>query len=900
MNDRFAAPDPLALTPVPSDDIVLDGRGRLALYLAVGLAAGAVIALQIDIMRVFAVGSWAHFGSLVVSLAMLGFGLTSAVMCVAKDWFQRHWLGAASIALALFGPLAVGSNLYVQQLGFNAIFLVSDPAQKWKLLEIFLADLTPFLAGAVFLGCVFLKSNRTFGRVYFADLAGSGLCGLVFLGAMYFLKPVDLIAAPLALWLAAGIAWSFGPGGWRTLAPVVVLATLAFGGHFVAAPALGWNRLAVNDYKGVAYARKFPDAERVYESVSPFGYIEAYSSSYLHFAPGLSDNAAFNLPTIPANAYLAMYIDSDGPIGIIRNLPDKDTAYFRFLPMYYPYVIKKNPKTFITQFGGGISSALALRSGSSSVTVAEGNRAVLAAFRAPVIKDFTGDILSKVRVIDYEGRHFLAHTDERFDIIDLSLADSVGLSNPGGFAIVEKFSYTREAMETYMRALSDGGVLSVTLWNKEEPPKSVLKLYATMAAAARDVDPAHMADSFFVSSSYLSTATVLFKRGGFTSDEIDKLRKHTHDMSFDEIYSPGLFYDSTQTDRTLDGYVAQIFSGAAGGPAAPIPATDAKASADPAGASDPTGPADPTGPSDEPSASADNGVLPATVMGRLAWHSLIDGGWPAVAKRYVFDTRLLTNDAPYFAAYVKTADLPRITDRLELLQDEWGYLLIWATLGVACVTATVLLAIPVLWGWRTIFSRSRGKFLTIVYFACLGAGYIMVEVGLIAHFVMALGNPTVSASVLITGMLVFSGLGALLSERALPRMRTIMPILFLAIGGLLIAYAFFINNALDAIGAFPYGVRLMLSFAIIAPPAFLMGFPMPTAMTTLGRLGKEHMFIWAWGVNGCFSVIGAAAAPVIATNFGLGAVIEIAGCAYLLALPAFFGVISSGASRRVA
>ena len=90
----------------------------------------------------------------------------------------------------------------------------------------------------------------------------------------------------------------------------------------------------------------------------------------------------------------------------------------------------------------------------------------------------------------------------------------------------------------------------------------------------------------------------------------------------------------------------------------------------------------------------------------------------------------------------------------------------------------------------------------------------------------------------------------------------------------------------------PYVERLMLCFGLIAPPAFLMGFPMPTAMTTLGRLGKEHLFIWAWGVNGCFSVIGAAAAPVIATNFGLGAVIEIAGFAYLLALPAFFGVIA--------
>ena len=291
-------------------------------------------------------------------------------------------------------------------------------------------------------------------------------------------------------------------------------------------------------------------------------------------------------------------------------------------------------------------------------------------------------------------------------------------------------------------------------------------------------------------------------------------------------------------------------------------------------------------------------MLPSTVMGRLAWHALVNGGWPEIADRYVFDTRKLTNDAPYFAAYVKTKDLPQVLfdpDRLEPLQDEWGYLLIWATLGIACLTAAVLLVIPVIFGWRSIFSKTPGKARTVVYFACLGAGYIMVEVGLIAHFVMALGNPTVSASILITGMLVFSGLGALVSERILPIMRGFMPALFVAIAALLIGYALFLNLALDAIGALPYCARLALCFAFIAPPAFLMGFPMPTAMTTLGRLGKEHMFIWAWGVNGCFSVIGAAAAPVIATKFGLGAVIEIAGLAYLLALPAFFGVISGSA-----
>ncbi len=44
---------------------------------------------------------------------------------------------------------------------------------------------------------------------------------------------------------------------------------------------------------------------------------------------------------------------------------------------------------------------------------------------------------------------------------------------------------------------------------------------------------------------------MLYKRGGFSAGEIATLRKYTHDLSFDEIYSPGYFYDGSQTDRTL-------------------------------------------------------------------------------------------------------------------------------------------------------------------------------------------------------------------------------------------------------------------------------------------------------------------------------------------------------------
>jgi hypothetical protein len=51
------------------------------------------------------------------------------------------------------------------------------------------------------------------------------------------------------------------------------------------------------------------------------------------------------------------------------------------------------------------------------------------------------------------------------------------------------------------------------------------------------------------------------------------------------------------------------------------------------------------------------------------------------------------------------------------------------------------------------------------------------------------------------------------------------------------------------------------------------------------------MFLWAWGINGCFSVIGAALVPIVATTFGLSIVLAISGAAYLLALPSFFAVL---------
>ena len=212
---------------------------------------------------------------------------------------------------------------------------------------------------------------------------------------------------------------------------------------------------------------------------------------------------------------------------------------------------------------------------------------------------------------------------------------------------------------------------------------------------------------------------------------------------------------------------------------------------------------------------------------RMVIDQLMKGDGDEVEKRYLFDASPLTNDRPYFAGYIKIGDLPTVLGMLDAVSDEWGYLLLWGTLAESILLGLVLLLAPVIFGWRTIFSRQPGKIGIVTYFLCLGLGYIFIEVGLIGKFVLALANPTVSASVLITGMLVFSGLGSLTSGRYLERCRKVMPRVFIAIATILVIYSFILGPILDVIGLWPYGWRIVACLAAVAAACLPDGISLP-------------------------------------------------------------------------
>ena len=152
-----------------------------------------------------------------------------------------------------------------------------------------------------------------------------------------------------------------------------------------------------------------------------------------------------------------------------------------------------------------------------------------------------------------------------------------------------------------------------------------------------------------------------------------------------------------------------------------------------------------------------------TTLARLVWQGLVQGGQADVTGRYDFGVQPLADDRPFFARYIRPDDLSRTLDRLDTMQDDWGYLLLWATLTVACLAAAVLILPPMVLGGRA--GIGRGKLAIIIYFGSLGLGYITVEVGLISWLTRALTNPTIAAPVVLSGMRLFSGLGSWMAEK---------------------------------------------------------------------------------------------------------------------------------------
>jgi hypothetical protein len=819
-------------------------------FLALFSLSSALIGYELAVMRSFSVGSWSNFGAMVISIALLGFGLAGTILLFIQKHVRKapnRWLQFLGLGFLL---AIAASHVASQRVPFSPVLIASDPAQILWVGIYYLIYAVPFFLAAAYINVAFIALGSRIHTLYFWNMIGSGLGGFIILGFMYILPP-DYLALPLigivfVTVLLDSIRYEPGSAGYRIRVPhlLVSVFVLLFSGALI----LGFGKIKVSEYKGVSYARNFPDSALDYHSYSPIGELHVYSSSFFHFAPGLSDVASLNLQRMPERAFRGLYIDGSGPIGIMRKLAGADEAYIDYLPMSAPYLLVESPEVLLVRLGGGISAFTALHHGAQRVVIVEPNPDIIHLLaEVPDFVDYNGGLLqdARVRVVHSEPRAFSKSTSDLFDLVEISLIDSVGLSQAGGYAVDENYVYTVEAVADYMQSLKPEGVLSITVWNKLTPPRNVPKLLATVMASLKAQGIAKPEEHIFSFDLLLSTATVLIKKTPFEMEEVSDLKDFCRRLSFQVSYYPGIPEREADFDAALRGYEV-LFQ-------APPPDEDRPE----AGAANP------------------NDLYHYSLL----W--LADGRDRELYAKYLFDIRPATDQRPYYTAYIKPGTIGIFLDQLGEVAEEWGYLLLLGTLLQSLFFGILIILIPLAGRWRELFKGRRGTAGIIVYYACLGMGYMLVEIFLIQRLVFFLGDPIISVSLVITSMLALSGLGSLYSRRFQNRRRSLVRWAVLGIAAALLFYVFGLSYLINWLIGLPIWAKGLFAILFIAPSAFLMGIPFPSGLSAL-ESHRTRLLPWALGMNGALSVTGSVTAKLVAISSGFPAVLAAAILLYLV------------------
>ena len=819
---------------------------------ALFLVSICVLGFEIEVMRVFSVGSWSNFGSMVISIALLGFGVAGTLLTFLGDSVRRNpdgWLATSAFSL---GPSMAVAHTVAQHIPFNPVLIVSDPAQLWWIGAYYLVYGIPFFAGGLFVGVCFTAFSSRMHQLYFWNMVGSGIGGVAILGLM-FLFPPDFLIYPLVgiaviPALLSSVRWSPQNNKPRIHAVEAILTIVIAGMSY--ALLLSFGQLFVSDFKPVSYAEKFPDSRQVYSSFSPLGEMRVFESSYFHFAPGLSDTASVSLARMPRNAFLGLYVDGDGPVGVMRHLSPPEDAYIDFLPMSAPYLVLDHPRVLLLRLGGGAGIFTALHKGARQVWIVEPDPDLIHMLRdVPFFQSFSGRILEdpRVKVVNTEIRAFAGSTDQKFDLVEISLIDSTGLSQAGGYSVEENYTYTVEAMKEYLKSLSPSGILSITVWDRLNPPRNVPRLLATIVQALREEGLPAIDKDIFSFNLLLSTATVLVKKDGFTPAETARLKAFCRRMSFDVNYFPGMLSDAKRFDRLMEGY-SDIYSG--GADSAPAPA----------------------GPELD--------LRPADLY-HLSLEWMLSNRATELFSKYVFDIRPATDDRPYYSGYLKPLSIPQFLPRLGEISEEWGYLLLLATFLQSIIFGALIIVLPLVLRWRELFRGRRGTAGIIVYYACLGLAYLMAEIFLIQRFVFFLANPVYANSIIITILLISSGIGSLVTETLHLRRRVKVLAAAVGIGILVLVFLFAVPPLLQACLGLPLLAKVLITAVLVAPMGFFMGVPFPTGLAALSE-SRKAVLPWAWGVNGALSVTGSVLTRLISTSLGFSVVLAAVAFLYIL------------------
>ncbi|MBI4699974.1 MAG: hypothetical protein HY744_02215 [Deltaproteobacteria bacterium] len=261
---------------------------------------------------------------------------------------------------------------------------------------------------------------------------------------------------------------------------------------------------------------------------------------------------------------------------------------------------------------------------------------------------------------------------------------------------------------------------------------------------------------------------------------------------------------------------------------------------------------------------------------------------------YPFRIAPATDEAPFFFDYFRWTRLPAFaglrSESVYATAVPVGHGVQLLTLALATALAALGMVLPARRRTGAVLGRRWGGF----YFAAIGAAFLLVEVALVQRLTFFLGQPTVALGAVLGSLLAAAGVGAALSRRAHGARGwlglTLPP-------GLALAWAAS-TWALPALVGLGFAARLGLALALAVPLGVLMGMPFVAGIARL-RGPWQPLVPWAFAANGLFTVLAAAAAPLLAAEIGFSVLFLLASAIYaaaFVALPRVGAPADAGAA----
>ncbi len=539
-------------------------------------------------------------------------------------------------------------------------------------------------------------------------------------------------------------------------------------------------------------------------------------------APGLSLQATASPPN-----RRRVFVDGEAA----GSLADPETSsgtsnYFGHLLSALPFEMRPQARVAVIHAGAGLGIEQALTLGASKVTAIEPNHLV----HSLVCEREHGHSLGTCdpRSVDWQLRSprpfFASHTGE-FDLITLSMhADPAGVD-----ALDINFTTTHQALDDYLSRLSDAGLLAIE-GPTRVPPRLSLRLLNTAHRALSDAGLQEPARHLALLRGW-QRFLLIASPSALNARDQDAIRDFANRLGFDLVWLPNLRVNEVNRFQILPDPL--FYEGAA------------RLLGSPPGQGAHTAPY-------RLQAISDERPFPKL---STHWSELIAG--------------LLKPD---------TAQWARLDTAL---------LIAVLILMVVTAAAVVLILLPLLW-MRPIAgptARTGLCWRTLLFFTLIGLAFLFLELVWIQRTQLFLGHPVYATTTVLAAFLVFAGLGSLWSQRR-NRQRTAHT-LHQAVAVILVCslvYGLWLPSVLEPLSSLGLAGRVLVVGLLLAPLAFAMGVPFPYALTQLAASAPQ-LVPWAWGINGCSSVIAAAAAPLLTLEFGFSGMTLAAVAAYLV-LPA--------------